>query len=55
MSVPSYAAPNPSIRRSLIALIQECKQEAFDLDLQDMYDAMEEFLGTLTERADYIF
>ena len=55
MSVPSYAATNPSIRRSLIALIQECKQEAFDLDLQDMYDAMEEFLGTLTERADYIF
>jgi hypothetical protein len=55
LSIPSYAATNPSIRRSLIALIQECKDEAFDLDLQDMYDAMDEYLATLTERADYIF
>jgi hypothetical protein len=55
LSIPSYAATNPSIRRSLIALIQECKDEAFDMDLQDMYDAMDEYLATLTERADYIF
>ena len=55
MSVPSYVATNPSIRRSLIALIQECKDEAFDLDLQDMYDAMDEYLDSLTSRADYIF
>ena len=55
MSVPSYVATNPSIRRSLVALIQECKEEAYHLELHDMYDAMDEYLGTLTERADYIF
>lgn len=55
LSVPTYVATNPSIRRSLVALIQECKEEAYHLELHDMYDAMDEFLESLTERADYIF
>jgi len=55
LSVPSYIATNPSIRRSLIALVQECKEEAFQEELHDMYAAMDEFLESLTERTDYIF
>jgi len=55
LSVPSYIATNPPIRRSLIALVQECKEEAFHQELHDMYAAMDEFLESLTERTDYIF
>jgi hypothetical protein len=55
ISVPSYIATNPSIRRSLIALVQECKEEAFQEELHDMYAAMDEFMESLTERTDYIF